>query len=263
MQERRCCRLRTLRCRATCACAFIRRDREARLRRRLALWVRAVRELWSGAALSATRWWADFAVNDGSQKRYAPGVVVVAEHAPDKAVFERTLVHELVHAYDQCRAKVDWKSGAHHACAEIRASSLSGECDLSQEINRGVFGLMAHHGARVGGGARRSRWRWRARRARGDRLRLLPLLRRHGALRAAPGLCGAGGLLRRLNRIGILEVPPHASTTSWRRVDGVEVDANALGHRVKRGVTRRGHARSSPTSCCRSILRSCRVGAQA
>ena len=52
----------------------------------------------------------------------------------------------LVHAYDQCRAKVDWKSGAHHACAEIRASSLSGECDLSQEINRGVFGLMAHHG---------------------------------------------------------------------------------------------------------------------
>ena len=87
-----------------------------------------------------------FAVNDGSQKRYAPGVVVVAEHAPDKAVFERTLVHELVHAYDQCRAKVNWKSGAHHACAEIRASSLSGECDLSQEINRGVFGLMAHHG---------------------------------------------------------------------------------------------------------------------
>ena len=51
-----------------------------------------------------------------------------------------------MHAYDQCRAKVDWKSGAHHACAEIRASSLSGECDLSQEINRGVFGLMAHHG---------------------------------------------------------------------------------------------------------------------
>ena len=35
-----------------------------------------------------------FAVNDGSQKRYAPSVVVVAEHAPDKAVFERTLVHE-------------------------------------------------------------------------------------------------------------------------------------------------------------------------
>jgi len=90
-----------------------------------------------------------FAVNDRSQKSYAPGVIAVAEHAPDKAVFERTLVHELIHAYDQCRAKVDWRAGAHHACAEIRASSLSGECDLSQEVNRGKWGLTGHHGACV------------------------------------------------------------------------------------------------------------------
>ena len=74
------------------------------------------------------------------------GVVLCTEHMHSQADVDAVLTHELVHAYDQCRAKVDWKSGAHHACAEIRASSLSGECDLSQEINRGVFGLMAHHG---------------------------------------------------------------------------------------------------------------------
>ena len=29
-----------------------------------------------------------------------------------------TLVHELVHAYDQCRAKIEWKDCIQHACAE-------------------------------------------------------------------------------------------------------------------------------------------------
>ena len=141
---------------------------------------------------------------------YAPRVIMVAEHNPDRSVFDRALVHELVHAYDQqrrgvakktrpgdgaaaprrgrgrggaatrrgrggaapnprrgplgdrvhrrrrddaparrCRAKIDWKEASHHACAEIRASSLSGECDLSQEINRGRWGLAGHHGACV------------------------------------------------------------------------------------------------------------------
>jgi len=50
---------------------------------------------------------------------------------------EQTLTHELVHAFDQCRAKVRWDNLLHHACTEIRASALSGECDLMEEVNRG------------------------------------------------------------------------------------------------------------------------------
>ena len=80
-------------------------------------------------------------------KPYSPRVLMVAEHVPDASVFDRTLCHELVHAYDQCRASVDWGDRRHHACSEIRASSLSGECDLSQEINRGRFGVTGHHAA--------------------------------------------------------------------------------------------------------------------
>lgn len=38
------------------------------------------------------------------------------------------LTHELVHAYDHCRAKnLDWTNCQHHACSEIRAAALSGE----------------------------------------------------------------------------------------------------------------------------------------
>ena len=52
---------------------------------------------------------------------------------------EQTLVHELVHAFDQCRAKVTWENLLHHACTEVRASALSGECDLVEEVNRGIM----------------------------------------------------------------------------------------------------------------------------
>jgi len=59
--------------------------------------------------------------------------------SPRKATFDNTVVHELVHAYDQCKQKIDWKNCLHHACTEIRASSLSGECDFRQEVNRGRY----------------------------------------------------------------------------------------------------------------------------
>ena len=55
----------------------------------------------------------------------------------------QTLTHELVHAYDQCRYQVRWDNLLHHACTEIRASALSGECDWESEVNRGnVAGAM-------------------------------------------------------------------------------------------------------------------------
>lgn len=52
-------------------------------------------------------------------------------------IFDKTLMHELVHAYDQCTAKIDYKNCLHHACTEIRASAISGECDSMLELARG------------------------------------------------------------------------------------------------------------------------------
>ncbi|XP_065185851.1 mitochondrial inner membrane protease ATP23 homolog [Sycon ciliatum] len=44
---------------------------------------------------------------------------------------ERVLAHELVHAYDHCRAHVNWSYLPHWACSEVRAAALSGECSLT------------------------------------------------------------------------------------------------------------------------------------
>ena len=44
-------------------------------------------------------------------------------------------VLEMVHGYDHLRFKMQWKNNLRHAaCAEIRASSLSGECRWTQEF---------------------------------------------------------------------------------------------------------------------------------
>ena len=47
-----------------------------------------------------------------------------------------TLVHELIHAYDDARAHIDWTNLVHHACTEIRAANLSGDCSFRRELNR-------------------------------------------------------------------------------------------------------------------------------
>ncbi|XP_057778334.1 mitochondrial inner membrane protease ATP23-like [Salvia miltiorrhiza] len=55
----------------------------------------------------------------------------------------QVVIHELVRAYDECRAaNLDWTNCAHHACNEyllehIRANHLSGYCHLKQELLRG------------------------------------------------------------------------------------------------------------------------------
>mmetsp|Transcript_110 Transcript_110/g.140 ORF Transcript_110/g.140 Transcript_110/m.140 type:complete len:186 (-) Transcript_110:2036-2593(-) len=54
---------------------------------------------------------------------------------------DRTMVHELIHAYDHCRADLDWKNCLHIACSEIRAANLSGDCHFKTELNRGNFGF--------------------------------------------------------------------------------------------------------------------------
>ena len=57
----------------------------------------------------------------------------------------------MVHAYDHLRFKVEWRNNLRHAaCAEIRASSLSGECRFMREfITRGQWKLTQQHQACV------------------------------------------------------------------------------------------------------------------
>lgn len=76
---------------------------------------------------------------------YKPMIVVCDNKNLDKVTFENTIVHELIHAYDKCRAKVDFSNCLHHACTEVRASSLSGECDYAQEIRRGHVTFQKGH----------------------------------------------------------------------------------------------------------------------
>jgi len=56
-----------------------------------------------------------------------------------------TLTHELIHAFDDCRAHVDWTKIDHHACSEIRAANLSGDCKWMQEFMRGNTGIKKQH----------------------------------------------------------------------------------------------------------------------
>ncbi|VVT49773.1 uncharacterized protein SAPINGB_P002436 [Magnusiomyces paraingens] len=62
------------------------------------------------------------------------GILLCQNRFYSKWHLEDTLTHELVHAYDHCKFDVDWANLRHHACSEIRASSLSGECRMMNQI---------------------------------------------------------------------------------------------------------------------------------
>lgn len=74
--------------------------------------------------------------------------VIINSSVPPSALRQgdvtRTLAHELVHAYDGCRAAVDWADCAHVACTEVRAANLSGDCDFSVELARRPLGMAAN-----------------------------------------------------------------------------------------------------------------------
>ncbi|RDX51921.1 hypothetical protein OH76DRAFT_1400822 [Lentinus brumalis] len=63
----------------------------------------------------------------------------------NKGHMEDTIVHELVHMYDHAKFKVDWNNLRHHACSEIRANSLGGDCRWSREFQRGIFAFSKQH----------------------------------------------------------------------------------------------------------------------
>jgi len=58
---------------------------------------------------------------------------------------EDALTHELIHLYDHVRFKVDWNNLRHHACSEIRANNLSGDCSWGREFQRTFFSSFTKH----------------------------------------------------------------------------------------------------------------------
>lgn len=70
------------------------------------------------------------------------GILVCANKLRNKGHLEDTLAHEMVHAYDHMRFKLDPFDLRHAACMEIRAATLSGECRFTREFfTRGQWNL--------------------------------------------------------------------------------------------------------------------------
>ena len=83
---------------------------------------------------------------------FSPGVptsdssiLLCSNRIISRSHLQDTLAHELIHWYDHCRFLVDWANLRHHACSEIRAASLSGDCSISREWNRRNYGLKGQH----------------------------------------------------------------------------------------------------------------------
>jgi inner membrane protease ATP23 len=74
------------------------------------------------------------------------GIVMCHNQIHDRTTMENMLAHELVHAYDQCRGgkKMNWLDLKQHACSEIRAANLSGDCHWLNELMRGRVFVNVH-----------------------------------------------------------------------------------------------------------------------
>lgn len=86
-----------------------------------------------------------FAPTAPSQPPSDAGLMVCANRILSKTHMEDTLAHEMLHWWDHCRFNVDWSNLRHHACSEIRAASLSGDCRWSRELRRRNFGVVKQH----------------------------------------------------------------------------------------------------------------------
>lgn len=76
-----------------------------------------------------------------------PEIYLCQEHVSGPKHANTILSHELIHAIDICRAKVDPLHNCMQlACTEIRAENLSGECNMSWEFMRGKLDSWMGHG---------------------------------------------------------------------------------------------------------------------
>jgi hypothetical protein len=52
------------------------------------------------------------------------GVLLCQDQFMSKKHMEETMAHEMIHAFDHCRFKVDWNNLRHHACSEVGHTAL-------------------------------------------------------------------------------------------------------------------------------------------
>ncbi|XP_064473963.1 mitochondrial inner membrane protease ATP23 homolog [Ornithodoros turicata] len=74
-------------------------------------------------------------------------VVICQNNARSEGVVQGTLAHELLHMFDQCRAKMDLKNMDHLACTEIRAANLL-HCSFLSAVAQGTaspFNIAKRH----------------------------------------------------------------------------------------------------------------------
>ena len=72
-------------------------------------------------------------------------ILICSNRILSKQHLEDTLAHEMIHWWDHCRFNVNWDDLRHHACSEIRAASLSGDCNLGREFLRRQYGFTKQH----------------------------------------------------------------------------------------------------------------------
>ncbi|GAA5976804.1 hypothetical protein JCM10908_005636 [Rhodotorula pacifica] len=81
------------------------------------------------------------------------GILLCQNRFMSKRHMEDALAHELVHAYDERRfrpTKGEWGQDLRaHACTEIRAENLSGDCKFNREFTRRNWAFTKQHQACV------------------------------------------------------------------------------------------------------------------
>ncbi|KAJ1271574.1 hypothetical protein BS78_06G137800 [Paspalum vaginatum] len=77
--------------------------------------------------------------------RSGGGIRVCCNNIRFQDEITQVIIHELIHAYDDCVTKnMNWNNCAHHACSEIRANHLSGDCHYKRELLRGFMKIRGH-----------------------------------------------------------------------------------------------------------------------
>ncbi|KAK8347064.1 hypothetical protein V6Z12_A07G259100 [Gossypium hirsutum] len=72
-------------------------------------------------------------------------IVVCSDQVRIQDDVNQEVIRHLIHAYDECRpSNLDWRNCAHHACSEIRAGHLSGDCHYKREFLRGFMKIRGH-----------------------------------------------------------------------------------------------------------------------
>ena len=85
---------------------------------------------------------------DGHSKlSLKPEIYLCQENVSSLDHANTILSHELIHAIDMCRAKMDPLNNCMQlACTEVRAENLSGECNMMWEVLRGKLDSYLGHG---------------------------------------------------------------------------------------------------------------------